>query len=39
MKAVMLTGAGGTDMLKLMEVPDPALKILKMYWCACMHAD
>lgn len=26
MKAVMLTGAGGTDMLKLMEVPDPALK-------------
>ena len=26
MKAVMLTGAGGTDMLKLMEVPDPVLK-------------
>ena len=26
MKAVMLTGAGGTDMLQLMEVPDPVLK-------------
>ena len=26
MKAVMLTGAGGTDKLKLMEVPDPVLK-------------
>jgi len=26
MKAVMLTGAGGADMLKLMEVPDPVLK-------------
>jgi NADPH2:quinone reductase len=26
MKAVMLTGAGGTEMLKLMEVPDPVLK-------------
>ena len=26
MKAVMLTGAGGTDMLKLMEVPDPVIK-------------
>ena len=25
MKAVMLTGAGGTDMLELMEVPDPVL--------------
>ncbi len=25
MKAVMLTGAGGTDMLKLLEVPDPIL--------------
>jgi len=25
MKAVTLTGAGGTDMLKLMEVPDPVL--------------
>ena len=25
MKAVMLTGAGGTAMLKLMEVPDPVL--------------
>jgi NADPH2:quinone reductase len=25
MKAVMLTGAGGTDMLKLMEVPDPEI--------------
>lgn len=25
MKAVMLTGAGGADMLKLMEVPDPVL--------------
>ena len=26
MKAVMLTGAGGTDMLKLMEIPDPVLE-------------
>ena len=26
MKAVVLTGAGGTDMLQLMEVPDPVLK-------------
>ena len=26
MKAVMLTGAGGTEMLKLLEVPDPELK-------------
>ena len=26
MKAVMLTGAGGIDMLQLMEVPDPVLK-------------
>lgn len=26
MKAVLLTGAGGTDMLKLMEVPDPVLE-------------
>ena len=26
MKAVMLTGAGGTEMLKLMEVPAPVLK-------------
>jgi NADPH2:quinone reductase len=26
MKAVVLTGAGGTDMLKLMEIPDPALR-------------
>lgn len=26
MKAVVLTGAGGTDMLKLMEVPDPELE-------------
>jgi NADPH2:quinone reductase len=26
MKAVMLTGAGGTEMLKLMEVPEPVLK-------------
>ena len=26
MKAVILTGAGGTDMLQLMEVPDPVLK-------------
>jgi NADPH2:quinone reductase len=26
MKAVMLTGAGGVEMLKLMEVPDPVLK-------------
>ena len=26
MKAVVLTGAGGTDMLKLMEVPDPVLE-------------
>jgi NADPH2:quinone reductase len=26
MKAVMLTGAGGTDMLKLREVPDPVIK-------------
>lgn len=26
MKAVILTGAGGTDMLKLVEVPDPVLK-------------
>jgi len=26
MKAVMLSGAGGTDMLKLMEIPDPALE-------------
>lgn len=26
MKAVMLTGAGGTDMLKLMDVPDPVLE-------------
>ena len=26
MKAIMLTGAGGTDMLKLMEVPDPVLE-------------
>jgi NADPH2:quinone reductase len=26
MKAVMLTGAGGTDMLKLMEVPDPVIE-------------
>ncbi len=26
MKAVMLTGAGGTDMLKLVEVPDPVLE-------------
>jgi NADPH2:quinone reductase len=26
MKAVMLTGAGGTEMLKLKEVPDPVLK-------------
>jgi len=26
MKAVMLIGAGGTDMLQLMEVPDPDLK-------------
>lgn len=26
MKAVMLTGAGGTAMLKLMEVPDPVLE-------------
>jgi len=26
MKAVMLTGAGGTDRLKLMEVPDPVLE-------------
>ena len=25
MKAVMLTGAGGTENLKLMEVPDPVL--------------
>lgn len=26
MKAVLLTGAGGTDMLKVTEVPDPELK-------------
>ena len=26
MKAVMLAGAGGTEMLKLMEIPDPVLK-------------
>jgi NADPH2:quinone reductase len=26
MKAVMLTGAGGTEMLKLVEIPDPILK-------------
>jgi NADPH2:quinone reductase len=26
MKAVVLTGAGGTDMLKLMEVPDPVIE-------------
>jgi NADPH:quinone reductase len=26
MKAIMLTGAGGTEMLKLKEVPDPVLK-------------
>ena len=26
MKAVVLTGAGGTDMLKFMEVPDPVLE-------------
>jgi len=26
MKAIMLTGAGGTEMLKLMEVPDPVLQ-------------
>jgi NADPH2:quinone reductase len=26
MKAVMLTGAGGADMLQLMEVPDPVLR-------------
>ena len=26
MKAVMLTGAGGTEMLKKMEVPDPVLE-------------
>lgn len=26
MKAVMLTGAGGTDMLELREIPDPVLK-------------
>lgn len=26
MKAIMLTGAGGTDMLKLTEVPDPVIK-------------
>ena len=26
MKAVILTGAGGVDMLKLMEVPDPVIK-------------
>jgi NADPH2:quinone reductase len=26
MKAVILTGAGGTEMLKVMEVPDPAIK-------------
>jgi NADPH2:quinone reductase len=26
MKAIMLTGAGGTEMLQLMEVPDPVLK-------------
>jgi NADPH:quinone reductase len=26
MKAVVLTGAGGTDMLKLVEVPDPVIR-------------
>ena len=26
MKAVVLTGAGGTDMLKLMDVPDPVIE-------------
>lgn len=26
MKAVMLTGAGGVDMLKLMDVPDPTIR-------------
>ncbi|UCG23580.1 MAG: zinc-dependent alcohol dehydrogenase family protein [Chloroflexota bacterium] len=29
MKAVMLTGAGGTDVLKVMEVPDPVIKAPK----------
>lgn len=27
MKAVVLTGAGGTDMLKLKKVPDPVIKV------------
>lgn len=44
MKAVVLTGAGGTDMLQLMEVPDPVLKgpqvvLVRLYASALNPVD
>ena len=44
MKAVMLTGAGGTDMLKLMEVPDPVLAgpldvLVRLHACGLNPVD
>jgi NADPH2:quinone reductase len=37
MKAVVLTGAGGTEMLKLMEVPDPVIRDPQEV-VVCLHA-
>jgi NADPH2:quinone reductase len=37
MKAVVLTGAGSSDMLKLMEVPDPVIKDPQEV-LVCLHA-
>ena len=44
MKAVMLTGAGGTEMLKLMEVPAPVLKdpldvMVRLHACGLNPVD
>ena len=44
MKAVMLTGAGGTDNLKLMEVPAPVIKdpldvIVRLHACGLNPVD
>ena len=44
MKVVMLTGAGGTDMLKLMEVPDPVLRnpldvLVRLHACGLNPVD
>ena len=44
MKAVMLTGAGGTELLKLMDVPDPVIKspldvLVRIHACGLNPVD